>query len=101
MQSSVAPNHAGLQDSADQDLWAPRHQPTTIMVTLLKLLDAILAQHCQSRASDNGDRPFQARLEAAMLFATAWAFEPSLHSKSRPFFNILLRQVRAPVVLVA
>ncbi len=30
-----------------------------------------------------------------MLFAIAWAFEPSLPQKSKPFFNILLRQVGA------
>ena len=44
---------------------------------------------------DAGDRPVQACLEAAMLFSIAWAFEPSLPAKSRPFFNILLRQLTA------
>ncbi|GIL68853.1 hypothetical protein Vafri_22075 [Volvox africanus] len=83
------------QDSGDQEGWAPRHQPTTIMVAVLKLMDALVLQHCMTRRTESGDRQLQARLEAAMLFATAWAFEPSLHLKSRPFFNILLRQLTA------
>lgn len=60
-----------------------------------RVLTVPCPQYCQPRHQDAGDRPLQARLEAAMLFAIAWAFEPSLPQKSKPFFNILLRQVGA------
>ncbi|PNG99509.1 Dynein heavy chain 7, axonemal, partial [Tetrabaena socialis] len=79
-------------DAVEAEGPAPRHQPATIMTCVVRLMDALISQFCYHRAADTGDRSMQARLEAAMLFSTAWAFEPSLPQKSRPFFNILLRQ---------
>ena len=68
-------------DSIDPESTLPRQQPTSIVQSMLRLLESLLAMVVIRIAAGLDDKKAHAAIEAAMLFSLVWGFEASLPPK--------------------